>query len=756
MADDQPMWGNNRAVAPTPGAAIVVVNLGDNFTVKGHHCSMIKDRKFNGLGRADPHKHIAEFVEICKMFRYGTTNANTIKLKLFSSSLAGDAKIWFNELSPGIIATWEQMRQAFDMKAKPICKTVAFAESSNDSKLIEKMEALTTKIDSQFKDIKREMKEMRDGCYNCGGPHLSLECNDKPIGGPKEPWRQLHRERCQNMVQRAKSRDYRYLGTNETSFCKPIISTRNHQASIQDLEIKFGRLSDQCSSRPIGSLPSNTQTNPKPSPTNDKPYRPPSAQNEHGNTVFTWSGLTYDSRVNPNTKTTVIHDDSEDEVDEAKKEVEPSSSKQTKYDPPPLKAYKLKIPINVPLVDVLAGMPKYGKFLKDLVSNTSKMEQISAGFLNEECSAIVQNKLLPKLGDYGSFLIPCTIVDYYFEDQYAVSIKEDTAYPCLHSPKTTKDKAQYAVSRETQYAVFKIWNEYNILKDIKRGPYSKKFPIRRIQLLGYAVSNRIPDPINTKLKNKEKMEERYAKFIDLIKEVRINVPLVDVLAGMPKYGKFLKDLVSNTSKMEQISDAFLNEECSAIVQNKLPPKLGDYGSFLIPCTIAGSVEYLALALLCGPRALDMMHIHYAKARILELNEDILKITILKTNTPLSIKEDRREAKKCGKHRKATTRTSSNTRNKNVDTTPRYKNDNQNGQFGNQRTVNVAGARETIGGQVVQQSGIQCFNCKGFGVQLTSRAILTGKQTMVKILMNKRYNTDPDDNVFANEYNILSI
>ncbi|GJW09277.1 putative RNA-directed DNA polymerase [Tanacetum coccineum] len=59
------------------------------------------------------------------------------------------------------------------------------------------------------------------------------------------------------------------------------------------------------------------------------------------------------------------------------------------------------------------------------------------------------------------------------------------------------------------------------------------------------------------------------------------------------------------------------------------------------------------------------------------------------------------------------RTSSNTRNKNVDTTPRYKNDNQNGQFGNQRIVNVAGARETIGSQVVQQNGIQCFNYKEF-------------------------------------------
>ncbi|GJU43717.1 retrovirus-related pol polyprotein from transposon TNT 1-94 [Tanacetum coccineum] len=61
------------------------------------------------------------------------------------------------------------------------------------------------------------------------------------------------------------------------------------------------------------------------------------------------------------------------------------------------------------------------------------------------------------------------------------------------------------------------------------------------------------------------------------------------------------------------------------------------------------------------------------------------------------------------------RTSSNTKNKNVDTTLRYKNDNQTGQFGNQRTMTVAGARETVGSQVVQrlQSGIQCFNCKEF-------------------------------------------
>ncbi|GJW31038.1 hypothetical protein Tco_0047913 [Tanacetum coccineum] len=42
------------------------------------------------------------------------------------------------------------------------------------------------------------------------------------------------------------------------------------------------------------------------------------------------------------------------------------------------------------------------------------------------------------------------------------------------------------------------------------------------------------------------------------------------------------------------------------------------------------------------------------------------------------------------------RTSSNSKNKTEDTTPRYHNDNQSGQFGNQRTMTVAGARETVG------------------------------------------------------------
>ncbi|GJW05002.1 reverse transcriptase domain-containing protein [Tanacetum coccineum] len=64
---------------------------------------------------------------------------------------------------------------------------------------------------------------------------------------------------------------------------------------------------------------------------------------------------------------------------------------------------------------------------------------------------------------------------------------------------------------------------------------------------------------------------------------------------MPNYGKFLKELVSNKHKIKQISAAFLSDESSAILQNKVPPKLGDPGSFLIPCNFNKAFSCNALA-----------------------------------------------------------------------------------------------------------------------------------------------------------------
>nr|GEV36741.1 reverse transcriptase domain-containing protein [Tanacetum cinerariifolium] len=106
------------------------------------------------------------------------------------------------------------------------------------------------------------------------------------------------------------------------------------------------------------------------------------------------------------------------------------------------------------------------------------------------------------------------------------------------------------------------------------------------------------------------MEAQYGKFLDMIRVIQ-NVPLVDVLAGMPNYGKFLKELISNKHKIEQIFAAFLSDESSEMIQNKVPPKLGDPKIFLIPCNFNKTFSCNALADL-GASINLMPHSLYAK------------------------------------------------------------------------------------------------------------------------------------------------
>ena len=57
----------------------------------------------------------------------------------------------------------------------------------------------------------------------------------------------------------------------------------------------------------------------------------------------------------------------------------------------------------------------------------------------------------------------------------------------------------------------------------------------------------------------EKNVEDYLKFLDHMKSPEINIPFLEALAQMPKYAKFIKDLLTNQKKMEGLSKVVLNE-----------------------------------------------------------------------------------------------------------------------------------------------------------------------------------------------------
>nr|GFA18863.1 reverse transcriptase domain-containing protein [Tanacetum cinerariifolium] len=235
-------------------------------------------------------------------------------------------------------------------------KTVAFADegssNSDTDKIMAGMDAMTLKIDALYKELQTYAKKTKP----------DLDEDDIPM-----------------------SRE------EEANFMKTF-------PSIQNLKTKFDRLADKQSGRPSGSLPSNTQTNPKGH--SSKTYQPPRAQNGHVNAVFTRSGKSYNPPVNPNDQQNDYEnpinfnsDEEDEEPTPQPKTQNPKPDNETSLPKP----YKPKIPypqrlrkekmeaqygkfldmirvvrINVPLIDVLAGIPNYGNFSRNSYATNTK------------------------------------------------------------------------------------------------------------------------------------------------------------------------------------------------------------------------------------------------------------------------------------------------------------------------------------------------------------------------------------------------
>ncbi|XP_019164481.1 PREDICTED: uncharacterized protein LOC109160654 [Ipomoea nil] len=68
-----------------------------------------------------------------------------------------------------------------------------------------------------------------------------------------------------------------------------------------------------------------------------------------------------------------------------------------------------QLDITISLLDAVTEIPLYAMFLKEILSNKRRAEDRETVAVSEECNALIQNKLLSKLRDPGSFSIPCVI-----------------------------------------------------------------------------------------------------------------------------------------------------------------------------------------------------------------------------------------------------------------------------------------------------------------------------------------------------------
>ena len=102
-----------------------------------------------------------------------------------------------------------------------------------------------------------------------------------------------------------------------------------------------------------------------------------------------------------------------------------------------------------------------------------------------------------------------------------------------------------------------------------------------------SMKYRIPPPFPQALRGKKKATQQ-AGILEVLRQVKVNIPLLDLIKQVPAYAKFLKDLCTIKKGLGIEKKAFLTEHVSAIIQRKYPVKYKDPGSPTIPVNIGGN------------------------------------------------------------------------------------------------------------------------------------------------------------------------
>nr|GEW58238.1 DNA-directed DNA polymerase [Tanacetum cinerariifolium] len=101
--------------APTKGygEAIVILEINaDHFETKTNLLQLVQANPYHGFERENPHTYINNFKRITSTLKFKDVSNDVTKLMMFSYSLEGSDRVWYDKVPPNSILTWEDLNQA--------------------------------------------------------------------------------------------------------------------------------------------------------------------------------------------------------------------------------------------------------------------------------------------------------------------------------------------------------------------------------------------------------------------------------------------------------------------------------------------------------------------------------------------------------------------------------------------------------------------------------------------------------------------
>ena len=124
-------------------------------------------------------------------------------------------------------------------------------------------------------------------------------------------------------------------------------------------------------------------------------------------------------------------------------------------------------------------------------------------------------------------------------------------------------------------------------KPVEESKQGEKLHPEHILLKEDSMKYSIPPPFPQALRGKKKASQQ-AGILEVLRQVKVNIPLLDIIKQVPAYAKFLKDLCTIKKGLGIEKKAFLTEQVSAIIQSRNPVKYKDPGSPTISVNIGGN------------------------------------------------------------------------------------------------------------------------------------------------------------------------
>ncbi|XP_028785144.1 uncharacterized protein LOC114741049 [Neltuma alba] len=209
----------------------------------------------------------------------------------------------------------------------------------------------------------------------------------------------------------------------------------------------------------------------------------------------------------------------------------------------------------------------------------SKIEKMFAQLLANQESARAENKATFSL--YETAIKNLEVQMGQLASQMNVLTRSSLPSDTIPNPKRDEEggiveEEETRKRKQTEENLTDVVRGKNVVGEMVDDKKRKTTPPLATQML--------PLPFPQRFKKKDE-DVQFKKFVDMFKQLHINIPFAEALEQMPKYVKFLKDVLSKKKRFGEFETVALTEDCSAILQRKLPPKLRNPGSFYIPCNI---------------------------------------------------------------------------------------------------------------------------------------------------------------------------